>query len=233
MVNYTGRVVELQLEIYKKPGAVIACPPQVAPQAGQYVLAHAVGELNVVLAQSVFPASLITIREDQAYFVAAAPIAENWRPGTELALRGPVGRGFTLPRKLGCLALVALTETAGRLMPLAQKALEQGAEVALFCDLTAPLLPTEIEVLPVNTLIDSMDWPDFMAIDVNLLDLPSVRSVLGGKTHTRYPVQVLVNTAMPCGSVGECGVCAVPVRNRKWMLACKDGPVFDLTVLRL
>jgi len=42
--------------------------------------------------------------------------------------------------------------------------------------------------------------------------------------------QVLVVTPMPCGGLAECGVCAFTTR-RGWKMACKDGPVFDLSEL--
>jgi dihydroorotate dehydrogenase electron transfer subunit len=39
--------------------------------------------------------------------------------------------------------------------------------------------------------------------------------------------QVLVGTPIPCGGIADCGVCAVNTKS-SWMLACEDGPVFDL-----
>ena len=39
--------------------------------------------------------------------------------------------------------------------------------------------------------------------------------------------QALVTLPMPCGGLGECGACAVPIR-RGWKLACQDGPVLDV-----
>jgi hypothetical protein len=50
------------------------------------------------------------------------------------------------------------------------------------------------------------------------------------QTRFRFEAQALVITPMPCGGIAECGVCAVTAR-RGWKLACKDGPVFDLTEL--
>jgi dihydroorotate dehydrogenase electron transfer subunit len=34
-------------------------------------------------------------------------------------------------------------------------------------------------------------------------------------------------TEMPCGGLGDCGVCAL-TSGRAWKLACQDGPVFDI-----
>jgi NAD(P)H-flavin reductase len=44
--------------------------------------------------------------------------------------------------------------------------------------------------------------------------------------------EALVLTAMPCGGMAECGVCAVKTA-AGWQSACKDGPVFDFASLEL
>jgi Leu/Phe-tRNA-protein transferase len=46
------------------------------------------------------------------------------------------------------------------------------------------------------------------------------------------PGQALIHTAMPCAGIAECGACAVRTR-KSWRLACKDGPVFDISELEL
>jgi dihydroorotate dehydrogenase electron transfer subunit len=46
------------------------------------------------------------------------------------------------------------------------------------------------------------------------------------------PAQVLVTSPMPCGGIAECGVCALPLRKKGYVLTCKDGPVFNLNQLR-
>ena len=48
--------------------------------------------------------------------------------------------------------------------------------------------------------------------------------VMGGEA------QALVRTPMPCGALADCGVCTVRT-SRGPKLACKDGPVFDLSLL--
>ena len=119
------------------------------------------------------------------------------------------------------------------MLPLAHLALGRGAEVALFSDLPLPALPAAVEALPLKALTESLAWADFMALDLHLADLGKLRTRLGLGMHERLPcpAQALLITPMPCGGVGDCGVCAVPAARGKWELVCKDGPVFDLNKL--
>jgi NAD(P)H-flavin reductase len=235
MVHYTGRILEIQLEIYKKSGALIECPNKAVPSPGQYLLAHCLEETDKPFADVLFPAGLANEQKDEgmAQFLTAPGIPENWSPGTTLQLSGPLGKGFRLPERLHRLALVALAETAARLLLLAYLGLTQGAEVALFTDLPLPQLPSDVEALPLKSLSESRAWADFMAIDLFLEDLRNLRARLGlhGGESLSCPTQALVVTPMPCGGMGECAVCAVPTRRGKWKLACKDGPVFELNDL--
>ncbi|MBN2503520.1 MAG: hypothetical protein JXB38_22275, partial [Anaerolineales bacterium] len=181
------------------------------------------------------PAGLVNDQDngDTAQFLTAPGIPENWSPGTTLQLSGPLGKGFQLPERLHRLALVALAESAARLLPLAQLGLARGAEVALFTDLPLPQLSSDVEALPLKSLTESRAWADFMALDLRLEDLGNLRNWLGLQVNDRLscPAQALIVAPMPCGGVGECAVCAVPTRRGKWKLACKDGPVFDLNKL--
>jgi NAD(P)H-flavin reductase len=235
MVHYTGRILEIQLEIYKKSGALVDCPAKAVPAPGQYLLAHDPQETEKTLADVLFPAGLSNESKNErtAQFLTAPGIPENWSPGTTLQLSGPLGKGFRMPERLYRLALVALAETAARLLPLAHLGLARGAEVALFTDLPLPQLPSDVEALPLKSLPESRAWADFMALDLHLEDLRNLRARLGLHAGERLscPAQALLVTPMPCGGVGECGVCAVPTRRGKWKLACKDGPVFDLNKL--
>jgi hypothetical protein len=104
----------------------------------------------------------------------------------------------------------------------------QGAEVALVSSSPPSDLPHEIEVQPLAALEETCAWADYAAIDVDRGSLPALRDLLGHRRGMQG--QALVHTPMPCGALAECGVCAVTFR-RGWKLACKDGPVFDLSEL--
>jgi dihydroorotate dehydrogenase electron transfer subunit len=225
MLAVAGRVTEIQIG----PGgrlARIACPAKAVPAPGQYLLA--------VDADGILPTVLFTAQSEQAGFLAAPPTPVAWEPGTPLALYGPQGRGFRLPAGVRRLALIALGETVARLEPLIAQAIAQEMAVALFTDALLPNLPMSLEAHPLSALPESLPWADFLALDLPLETLPGLDSILGLAPGSVLPCQgqAMIQAAMPCGGLAECGVCAVPTR-RGWKLACKDGPVFDVKDLSI
>jgi NAD(P)H-flavin reductase len=233
MRSFSGRVIEIQLDQQGNASAWIACPPGAVPNPGQYVFAHDPDDLDTPLAVPLFLADF-----SKDGFLSASPIPRTWEPGTRLELWGTLGRGFHLPAALPRLACAALGSSIARLLPLVRGALSQGAAVVLFTDLPLPSLSSDLEVQPLSALPDHLYWPDFLALDLFAEQLPGLRSTLriNPSVVIPYPAQALILTSMPCGGAAECGVCAVPARSAQsrgadrpgWMLACKDGPVFDL-----
>jgi hypothetical protein len=237
MKQGTGELVERYLENGLTGGRLL-CPQTLIPAPGEYLLAYDPTS-NSPLPVPVFNAGLIP-----GGFLVAPPIPPMWQPGIILSLRGPLGRGFSLPASARCIALVSLGDTAARLKPLIPAALGQGASVVLVSDLDLPGLPPEVEIQPVSALPEVAKWADYLAFDLPRESLPGLRETLGLGEHrpcrehvgarrqakVPFEAQVLVVTPMPCGGLAECGVCAVTGR-RGWKMACKDGPVFDLDEL--
>lgn len=221
----TGELIELYLESGLTGGRLL-CPQKLIPSSGQYLLAHDPTS-SAPLPVPVFNAGLVP-----GGFLVAPPIPQSWQPGTALSLRGPLGRGFSLPVSARCVALVTLGETHARLKSLQTEASRNDASVVLVSDLDLPNLPPEVEIQPLSALTEVTAWADYIAIDLPREALPGLREKLGidWQAGVRFEAQVLVVTPAPCGGMGECGVCAVTVR-RGWKLVCKDGPVFDLKEL--
>ncbi|HSB00912.1 MAG TPA: hypothetical protein VLE49_09710, partial [Anaerolineales bacterium] len=128
-------------------------------------------------------------------------------------------------RKVG---LVAFDDSPARLKGLIRPALKQEAAVVLVCAATPENLPDEVEVQPISTLQDIAEWADYLALDVARAHLNQLTGQLGKRKQLSAggETQVLIRTAVPCGGVADCGVCAVKLKS-DWRLACKDGPVFD------
>lgn len=225
MKQSTGELVELYLENGLTGGRLL-CSRGLTPLPGQYLLAHNPAS-NAPLLAPVFSAGSIP-----GGFLAAPPIPMTWQPGTSLSLRGPLGHGFVMPASARRVALVALGETSTRLKPLLMAALEQNASVVLVSELDLTDLPPEVEIQSVSSLPEVVHWADYAAIDVPRNNLSGLRDKLGFMEQATVPfeAQVLVATSMPCGGIGECGVCAVTIR-RGWKMACRDGPVFELKEL--
>lgn len=225
-----GQVVELVLENGLRH-ARISCLADMVPAPGQYLLA------GTAFSSDPLPVPLFSTESTLesvavapwSLFTACAPLPNTWTPGTELTLRGPLGRGFTLPTSVRKIALVPFDDSPSRLRSLIRPALKQGAAVVLVNDTDGENLPDDVEVQPFSALDEVLAWADYIAFDVLRENLPGLRERVGGRAQVsvKGEAQVLVYAPVPCGGVADCGVCAVVMKS-SWKLACKDGPVFDL-----
>jgi NAD(P)H-flavin reductase len=228
MYTGKGQILELILTDGQRH-ARVACPPNIVPAPGQYLLAGDGSDAPV-------PVPLFNTKLSPGGFIAAAPIPHSWNPGLELHLRGPLGRGFALPLSAGKVGLVAFDDSPARLKGLIHQALKQDAAVALVCNSNPDELPDEVEVHPVSSLREIVEWADYVAFDVARENLNQLKEELGKLNQSagenahaqlsRNKSQVLIHTPVPCGGIADCAVCAVALRSG-WKLACKDGPVFD------
>jgi len=219
MQTGVGTVSEVYLD--GNAAARISCPPGLTPAPGQYILADAPSEPDVPYPVPVFQAGQAT-----GGFLAASPFPGTWIPGTSLNLRGPLGRGFSLPAIARTVALAALGESTYRLLALIVPALAQGAAITLISDKLPSKLPVEVESMPIASLSEAIRWADYIAFDMPrsaIQSLPDYFQTARVGSHA----QVLLTAPMPCGGRGDCGVCAVAVK-RGYKLICKDGPVIDL-----
>jgi dihydroorotate dehydrogenase electron transfer subunit len=228
MGHTRGRVSEIRLGTWRHIEACISCPDGIIPSAGQYLLASDLDDLDAVLGNPIY-----AIEKSKQGFWAAPLFPSVWGPGTNLDLVGPLGHGFDLPHNIQRLGVVALGETVSRLMPLVHQTAQAHGAMTLFTDLTLTILPAALEAYPLASLKESLDWPDFMALDVPMERLSELRATLGlsDRDWLPCPAQVLVTTSIPCAGMARCGACAVPARGG-WKLACEDGPVFDLNLLK-
>jgi hypothetical protein len=213
-------VAEIQLHL-GETSALIDCPSEVVPTAGQYLLAVHEGSIQ---------ATPLFLADDWSQgFLAAPPFPRSWRPGTELSIYGPLGKGFHLSADILRLGLIALGDTNARLLPLASASKSDRFSITLFSNAPLAELPPDLEAYPLDDLQESLSWADFYAVDTPLENIEALAEYFSDSPEGLASIrgQVLVHTSMPCSSLGECGVCAVKVK-RSWKLTCKDGPVFDL-----
>lgn len=204
---------------------VLDLPTRHWPQPGQYLpCQHVQGGLELL------PANLFRVLggPDQ---LTVGPMPAFWQPGDPLVCAPPQGRGFNLPKYARRVGLVPYSVSPARLLALAHAAFDQNASVALFYDVKPhddilERMPSQVEVLPLSSLQENLDWADYLAIDLERSALDRFCELINWED---VPItgEVLVRTAMPCRGVGDCGVCAVKTR-RGWRLACVDGPVFPI-----
>jgi NAD(P)H-flavin reductase len=145
-----------------------------------------------------------------------------------LYVRGPLGHGFSLPPSARKIALAALDCSPRTLLSLLKPALRQEASVTLVGESIPDDLPLQVEAQPAGSLLDICRWADFVAFDVSRASLPQLRLLFqADRTSLKAEAQVLVRTPLPCAALAACGVCTVEVGGEA-LLACEEGPVFDL-----
>ncbi|NOH12950.1 MAG: hypothetical protein HND51_15020 [Chloroflexi bacterium] len=232
MQYYTGRVLEIRLEIYKFPSYIFECPPAAIPAPGQYLQAFSPQDPDLALATTLFPSSL-PVQEGATSNIELHPSEKvDWEPGTNLQLRGPLGTGFKLPEEASRVALVALGSHPACLLPLMAQALSQNAAVALFCNEPPPGLPAAVEVNRLSAYQEATLWGDYTAFEMPIQILNTYQKRLGLPPDLPLPsnAEVLIHSPMPCAALAACGVCSVKAK-RGWKLTCKDGPVFQSNIL--
>ena len=215
-----GRVTELILRD-RLLHARISCDAALVPLPGQYLLVSDGSDL-------VLPVPVFHTDSSPDGFIGA-PAPKIWLPGTELFLRGPLGRGFTLPSSMTKVCLVAFDDTFARLRGLIRPALIRSPAIAVVSYLSVDNLPDEIELHPITSLEEVLAWADYIAFDIARENLGGFLERLGrmNQTSTWKAAEIFVRTPLLCGGIADCGVCAVPIKSG-WRLACNDGPVFGL-----
>jgi dihydroorotate dehydrogenase electron transfer subunit len=167
------------------------------------------------------------------------------KPGDEISVFGPLGRGYALKDDAQNVLLVAGGMGVAAVIALADEAIAAGRSVTLLqgarrADLLFPhrLLPTDVEAvsatddgsaghhgLVTGLLAEHLPWADqTFACGPNPM-FASMADVVKG-ARSRKPVQALLEERMGCGT-GVCYGCAVFTR-KGVRLVCRDGPRFDL-----
>lgn len=195
------------------------------PHPGQFLACQALGADIELLPVNLFR---VLGHSNQLTLGSLPP---NWQPGDGLICTPPQGHGFHLPASALRVGLVPYEVSPFRLLSLVDAALSQGAVVALFSDSVLPpeelsWMPSQVEVLPLEELVEHPDWPDYLAIDLERSAQQRCYDRLAPHCLSSAG-EVLVRTPMPCRGVGACGVCTIHTR-RGWRFTCLDGPVFPL-----
>ena len=218
------KLVEI-FQIGSERAGVLDIPEKYWPDPGQYLACQRVDDSAEPLTTQLFH----TIGDEGV--LNLSPIPESWQPGDQLLVGPAQGNGFSMPEVARRVALLPYKVTQTRLLSLVRKALVQNASISLFVE-NIPMaeimrrLPSVVEVNPISELLENLDWPDFLAVDLERADLEEF-SGLFSQEHPNLDGQVLIRTPMPCRGLAECGICSVRTK-KGWQYACIDGPVFPL-----
>ncbi len=227
MKRTIGRVIRLW-QSEGVSGVEIDLAERIQVEPGQYLQSKPVDPSVSILPVSLFPMSIhdLLVR-------AVTPAYADWDVNTELTIRGPLGNGFHIPGNCSHLSLAAFDVHPYRLASLARQTVEIGLDVNLYLDPGKTCFdihdfPKQMEILPLDQLKLVDQWADYLAIDAPFESIESFNDHLPGQL--KCPAEVLIHTAMPCGGLAECGICAVKTK-RGWKYVCKDGPVFEVNDL--
>ena len=167
------------------------------------------------------------------------------KAGDQLAVFGPLGRGYSVSPRAQNLLLVGGGLGVAALIALADQAVAAGKAVTLLqgarsaAKLYPPeLLPPEVEALSAtddgstghqgyvtDLLPEHLSWADQL-FACGPTPMFAAMTHLLRQARSRKPVQALLEERMGCGT-GVCYGCAVFTR-RGVRLICKDGPRFEL-----
>lgn len=223
MRRFDARLEGITLSPSGQPVAMISCREEHIPQPGQAVLVCKPNDWQP-LRKTLFP-----IHTYSDGFVADASPEPSWRIGDALDVFGPIGMGFTPPPDADKWLLVSFESPPDRIFALIQPGLELGAAIALSADRLPAHLPPQVEWVPDVT--EALPWANYLALDLPLEMLPSLRSWLGLSSVDRFPflAQALIIQSLPCG-LGACYACAIKSKHGS-VLACTEGPIFELNQL--
>jgi dihydroorotate dehydrogenase electron transfer subunit len=246
-------VVVSQEEIYDNTYLMwLSCPPVVkGASPGRFLMIHCSDGCDPLLPR---PMSFHRFRDSGGerqfailYDVrgkGTALLSEH-KPGDELSVFGPLGRGYSVSPNAQNLLLVAGGVGIAALIALADQAIVAGQSVTLLqgarsVDKLYPpeLLPREVEALSstddgsaghhgyvTELLPEYLPWADqvFACGPTPMFD--GMAKVVR-EARSRKPIQALLEERMGCGT-GICYGCAVFTR-KGVRLVCRDGPRFEL-----
>jgi dihydroorotate dehydrogenase electron transfer subunit len=167
------------------------------------------------------------------------------KPGDEVAVFGPLGRGYAIGRDTQNLLLVAGGLGIAAVIALADEAVSTGRSVTLLQGARSArhlyppeLLPNDVEAISAtddgstghhghvtDLILEYLSWADQIFACGPTPMFESMAKVMREK-RSRKPVQALLEERMGCGT-GICYGCAVFTR-RGVRLVCRDGPRFEL-----
>jgi len=212
-------------QIASERAGILDIPEKYWPASGQYLPCRRVDGSSELLTTQLFR----IIGDDGV--LNLNPLPKSWQPGDQLLVGSPQGHGFSIPGEARRVALLPYKVSPLRLLALMRGALTQNASISLFTESIPSSeimsrIPSIVEVNHIKTLLENLDWPDYLAVDLAREDLAEISGLFSQKT-SHLNGQVLVRTSMPCRGLAECGVCAVRTKSG-WKHACSDGPVFPL-----
>jgi len=162
---------------------------------------------------------------DDVFFLK--PSNANWEIGDQLIVKGPIGTGFSENSPFQNLFCVSFGESKGSLIPVVEKSVRIGKNVAYMLEDINLVLPYSVEIVFPETLEETFLWADRILIEVERDQMEKNQDMLRKIMNSKIPTEILVYCPILCSGVSQCSVCAVKSK-KGWVQTCQQGTVFNL-----
>jgi dihydroorotate dehydrogenase electron transfer subunit len=240
-------------EVYENTFVMwLSCPP-VAKGAspGRFLMIHCGDAYDPMLPRPMSFHRFRKVEGEQQFAILydvrgrGTALLSACKPGDDLPVFGPLGRGYSITASAQNLLLVAGGVGVAAVIALADEAIAAGRSVTLLQGARSAnklypphLLPQDVEAVSAtddgstgyrgvvtDLLPEYLPWADQVFACGPTPMFAGMAKVLRA-AKSRKPVQALLEERMGCGT-GICYGCAVFTR-RGVRLVCKDGPRFEL-----
>jgi len=154
----------------------------------------------------------------------------NLKPGQSLIISQPAGIGFTeLGNQVRILMLISDLENSLLLNMIHQQSKTKQWEVSVLTTGQNHNFPETVELITKNQFIDTCNWADRIYLEATQSSLEEtiykIMNTIGKEDQKK--VEIFTQANYGCAGIGECGLCAVNILNKK-ILLCQQGPVIKL-----
>ena len=225
-------------------------PTLVEAQPGQFLMVRCEGETLLRRPLSIHQLTTTEGNTKLALFFSIVGKGTHWlsrcKAGDTLDILAPLGNSYTIHPSSHNLLLVAGGIGIAPLLFLAQRAIAQGYAVKILLGATSAsrlypqsLLPPEAELIIATD--DGSTGRKGMLTDILSEHIDQADQIFVCGPRPMYlrmanmgfkekPIQLSLETRMGCG-FGACYSCTIKTKHGL-MQVCKDGPIFELNVIR-
>ena len=222
MRRYTVKISRISIAVGQS--TYLTSPVMIPFNEGQFFLFSSPHGEHSDSKITIFP-----VKVDPHNLLVVDQLGENLYPGDECELLGPFGRGFEIPAGRNKILLISDSKNSALVLAFANLYSKPPNEAYLY----HPELPnlseqsTSYITISENLLEEKLQWADICLIETDH-SIPSklIELLTPNDKKSTLKVQMLIRKSMPCHSFGNCGLCGVSLKGKKYLL-CKDGPVLQ------
>ncbi len=194
--------------------------------------------------KTVFPGQSFLIQAVGDYKISQTVMVKRhgdllWLPqdkhreiGSQLNIKGPFGKGFSIDPLAKNILLLNGNETGPALMPLMDDAIKKKLNIAYIGEQESFDFPSEIEMLPEKEFLDAYQWAERCYVEVSSENKNSLINRFRQIVFHDKKTEVYLHTPVLCSGNADCMICSVETKSG-FVKTCKDGNVFWLSDLEV